>query len=78
MTLEIKLGNPIILEDARDLEAHFLVADQKGMANQLINADGQDLILFMPNDREKMYYLDAARFVLDVEALKALEASHGD
>lgn len=73
MTKEIKLGDPIILQDASGMQKHGLFKGKKGVANQLVNVADQDLIMFMPNGVEKMYYMDASRFVLDVEALQERE-----
>jgi hypothetical protein len=73
MTKEINTGDPVILVDAKGLEEYCLTQGMKGMANSLVNADGQDLLMFMVSDKARMYWLTESRFVLDEEALKELD-----
>ena len=70
----IEVGDPVILVNAEGLEEYHLHKDQKGTANSLVNVDGQDLLMFMINEKCKMYWLAENRFVIDEEALAALEA----
>jgi len=77
MKQEINTGDPIILKDAKGMTRYGMKKGTKGMCNQMVNVAGQDLIMFMPNGTEKMFYMDSSRFKLDVEALKALEAEDG-
>lgn len=67
---EIQTGNPVILKNAKGMTRYKMKKGMKGMANQVLNVDGTDLIMFMPNGTENMYYMDKKRFVLDVEAMK--------
>ena len=74
---QIETGDPIILKDAKGLSRYGLKKKMKGMCNQVVVVADQELIMFMPNGTEKMFYVDSSRFILDVEALKALEAGNG-
>ena len=47
------------------------------MCNQVVVVADQELIMFMPNGTENMYYVGADRFILDVEVLEAMEAGNG-
>ena len=68
MTQEIKMGDPVILEDAKGLQKYGLFKGCKGTANslQVVVGDG-DYLLFMPKGNFKMYWIQASRFVLDEE-----------
>jgi len=70
---QINTGDPIILKDAKGLSRHGLKKNMKGMCNQMVVVDNVELIMFMPNGTEKLFYVDASRFVLDEEALKEAE-----
>ena len=76
-TKQINTGDPIILKDAKGMTRYGMKKNMKGTCNQMVVVDNVELIMFMPNGTDKMYYMDASRFKLDVEALKALEAAHG-
>ena len=66
--LEIKIGDPIILDDAKGLGKYGLRRGMKGSANTLVNVDGQDLVAFMSVNDMKIFYIDRSRVVLDEEA----------
>lgn len=67
---EIQTGNPVILKNAKGMSRYKMKKGMKGMSNQVITVDGKDLIMFMPEGTDNMYYMDKKRFVLDVEAMK--------
>lgn len=71
--LEIKIGDPIILDDAKGLGKYGLRRGMKGSANTLVNVDGQDLVAFMSVNDMKIFYIDRSRVVLDEEAAKLPE-----
>lgn len=70
---QINTGDPIILKDAKGLSRYGMKKNMTGTCNQMVVVDNQELIMFMPDGTEKMFYVDASRFILDVEKLKKLE-----
>ncbi len=73
----IKTGDPVILKNAKGLSRYGMKKGMKGMCNQMVCVDNQELAMFMPNGTENLYYIEASRLILDVEALKAMEAGDG-
>ena len=76
--MELQIGMPIILKDAKGLEQYPLWKGQEGMCNQLVNADNQDLVLFMPDNSTRMYYVDESRVAINMDKIEAWEAAQGE
>lgn len=72
MKHSINTGDPIILKNAKGMTRYKMKKGMKGMCNQMLVVDGVELIMFMPNGTESMFYMGAERFVLDVEAMKGV------
>ena len=68
----IETGMPVVLMDAEGLEQYGLVDNQEGMANSVINIEGEDYVYFMPSRQMKMYAIKAVRLVVDEEKLNAI------
>jgi hypothetical protein len=66
--LEIKIGDPIILDDAKGLGKYGLRRGMKGTANVIVNVDDKDIVGFMGVHNMKIYYIALDRVVLDEEA----------
>ena len=64
-------GDPVILENANDLGKYGFRKGIKGSANAIQNIDGERYVLFMPTYTREMYWTQADRFILDVEAKAA-------
>lgn len=64
-------GDPVILDNAKDLGSYGLTRGTKGTANAIVNVDGQRLVSFMPSHTMEMYYINADRCILDQEAFDA-------
>jgi hypothetical protein len=64
-SMELQIGMPIILKNAKGLEAYPLWHNQEGMANTLVSVDGKDLVLFMPDNSSRMYYIEEDRIVIN-------------
>lgn len=65
----IKVGDPVILIDAKDLGSYGFVKNIKGTCNALINVEGRKLLYFQPSYAKEVYVIDAERCILDQEAL---------
>jgi len=77
--MQLEIGMPVVLKDVKGLGEYPLWKNQEGMANQLISVDGKDLVLFMPDNSTRMYYIDEARVVVNEEKIDAWrEANGGD
>lgn len=66
--IKIEIGDPVILDNAKDLGKYGLRRGMKGTANVIVNVDGQDLVAFMGVHDMKIYYIALDRVVLDEEA----------
>ena len=74
--MELVIGMPIVLKDAKGLEQHPLWEGQEGMANALVSVDGKDLVLFMPDNTTRMYYIEESRVAINEDKIEAwLEAN---
>jgi hypothetical protein len=74
--LQMEVGMPIVIKDAKGLGKYPLWKGQEGMANQLVSVDGQDLVMFMPDNSTRMYYIERSRVVINAEKIAAwLEAN---
>lgn len=69
--MKMVIGMPIVLKDVKGLEAQPLWKNQEGMCNQLINVEGKDLVLFMPDNSTRMYYIAEDRVVINAEKIEA-------
>lgn len=78
--MQLEMGMPVILVDAKGLEADPLWKGQEGMANQLVQVEGVDLVLFMPDNTSRMYYIKESRVVINeakVEQWREANELHG-
>lgn len=69
--MKLEMGMPIVLKNVKGLDKHPLWHDQKGMANALVSVEGQDLVLFMPDNSTRMYYIEESRVVIDEDRIEA-------
>ena len=68
----IETGMPVILTDAKGLESYNLFKGQEGIANSVINIEGDDYIYFMPSSQLKMYAIKAERVKIDEDKVKEM------
>lgn len=69
MSKDIKMGDPIILENASGMQKYTIFDGCRGTANSVTVVDDKTYVCFMPKGTEKMYWMDADRFTVDEEAL---------
>jgi hypothetical protein len=74
--IELQLGMPIILIDAKGLEKHPVWKGQEGMANSIINIEGISYVYFMPDNSTRMYVVRESKVKINEEKIEAwLEAN---
>ena len=72
--MDINVGDPVILTDAKKLKKYGLHKGMKGTCNafSVIPEDG-DYIHFMPDGAMKIFVIRAERLVLDEERMNLLK-----
>lgn len=74
--MELKIGMPVVLEDAKGLGDQRLWKGQEGMANSLMNVKGVDYVYFMPDNTTRMYAIQERRVKINEDKIEAwLEAN---
>ena len=71
--LKLEIGMPVILVDdtGKAMKGLPLFKGQEGMANTLVYVEGQSLVLFMPNNSTRMFYISESRVEIDMDKIEA-------
>jgi hypothetical protein len=67
---EIKMGDPVIMWDAKGMVKHGMFFGCKGTANSITVVEEEEYILFHPEGMEKFFWCTAGRFILDMARVK--------
>lgn len=75
---KLQIGMPVILVNAKGMKKYGLYKGQEGMANQLLNVEGQNLVLFMPDNGTRMFYIKEDRVIVNMDKLEEWQAVNGE
>lgn len=65
--MEIEIGSPVILKEAKGLKKHGLFKNMKGVCNSLTTIEDVNYLMFRPDGVDRFYWTEEKRFVLDEE-----------
>lgn len=71
---ELRIGDPVILENAKGLGEYGLRKGMKGVVNSIINLEGQKLIYFYPDNLQEIFVTERSRFAIDEERMVQMQA----